>query len=96
LHKQAVFTGWGGSSYSIQLAAVPEVYEGDDAVTEAAPDWFQMEDITRDGVVPQEVWDAVLDAVDEKCKAEDAERRRAAASLKSRPKRGGSPKDRPH
>ena len=94
LRKQAKFTGWESSHYHIELAAVPEVYESDDTVTEGESDWFQTEDITRDGVVPQEVWDAVLDVVDEKCKAEDAERRRAAASLKDRPKRVGWPKDR--
>jgi len=54
------------------------VYESDETVTEAAPDWFQTEYITRDGVLPEEIWDAVLDAVDGKCKAEDAKRRRAA------------------
>jgi hypothetical protein len=65
-------------------------------VTEGKPDWFQTEDIARDGVLPNEIWNAVFDALDEKCKVEDAERRRAA-SWKSRPKRGGleSSKDRP-
>jgi len=42
-------------------------------VTEAAPDWFQTEYITRDRVLPEEIWDAVLDAVDGKCKAEECE-----------------------
>jgi hypothetical protein len=37
-------------------------------------------DFTEDDVLPHEAWDAVIDAVDEKCKAEDAKRRRAAGS----------------
>ena len=78
-----MFTGWGSSSYSIEPAAVREVYERDDTVTEAAPEWFQMEDITRDGVLPDEVWDALLDVVDEKCKVEDAERRRMAMARRA-------------
>jgi hypothetical protein len=39
-----------------------------------------MEDITRNDVVPHEMWDVVLDAIEEKSKAEDAERRRRAGS----------------
>jgi hypothetical protein len=38
-----------------------------------------MEDITRGDVLPHEAWNAVDDAIDEKCKAEDAARRLAAA-----------------
>jgi hypothetical protein len=64
------------SGYTIELAAVREVYGSDDTVTEVATEWFQMDDFARKCVVPEEVWDAVLDVVDEKSKVEDAERRR--------------------
>jgi len=96
LRKQAEFTGWEGTQYHIELQAVPEEHHDDGTVTFGTPHWITLDDITEDDALPHEAWDAVIDAVDEKCKAEDAERRRAAASLKSRPKRGGSPKDRPN
>src|SRR5262249_16170302 len=80
LRKQAEFTGWESSHYHVELAAVPEVYESDDTVTEGEPEWFEMEEFVREGVVPREIWDAVIDAVDEKCKVEDAERRRVSAA----------------
>jgi hypothetical protein len=87
LQKKASFMGWSGTSYHIEVAAVPQVYERDETVTEAPPEWFRMEDITRDGVVPDEVWDAVLDGVDEQCKVTDAERRRVAAARAISPAR---------
>jgi hypothetical protein len=62
LRKQAEFTGWEGTKYHIDLAAVPEVYESDDTVTEAVPDWFQSHDITREGMLTEEIWEVILDA----------------------------------
>ena len=94
LRKQAEFTGWEGTQYHIELQAVPEEHHDDGTVTFGTPPWIDMTDLTEDDVLPHEARDAVIDAVDEKCNAEDAERRRAAASLKSRPKRVGWPKDR--
>ena len=44
------------------------------------PHWVKMEDIIRDDVVSHEMWDVALDAIEEKSKAEAAERRRQAAS----------------
>ena len=83
LRKQAEFTGWESSSFHLELAAVPEVCENDG--TEAAAEWFETHEIARNGVLSEEMWDALLDAVDEKCKAEDAKRRRAAGLGKLRP-----------
>jgi hypothetical protein len=77
--KQEEYTGWEGTKYHIELAAVPQEYHDDGTMTEGEPEWFHAEDITHDGVLPDKVWNAVLDAVDEKCKAEDAERRRVMA-----------------
>ena len=81
LRKKAPYVGWEGSSYHIEVAAVPEEHHRD-GVTLGEPYWVRMDDITRDDVLPHEVWDTVLDAVDEKCKLEDAERRRVAAALR--------------
>jgi hypothetical protein len=82
LRKKAEFKGWASTQYHIELAAVPEVYESD-GWTEAAPEWFEAEDMTRNGVLTEEIWETVLDAIDEKCKAADAERRRVAAAQKA-------------
>jgi hypothetical protein len=80
LRKQAEFKGWGSTRYHIELAAVPEVYESD-GWKKAAPEWFQTEDMVHGGVLTEEIWEAVDDAIDEKCKAEDAERRGAGCAL---------------
>jgi hypothetical protein len=84
LRKQAEFTGWEGTKYHIELQAVPEEHHDDGTVTLGTPRWIEMTDFTEDDVLPHEAWDAVIDAVDEKCKAEDADRRRAAG-LKAKP-----------
>jgi hypothetical protein len=38
-----------------------------------------MQDIIENEVLPEEFWDALHDAIEERCKAEDAARRLAAA-----------------
>ena len=83
LLKQAVNEGWNGTSYHIELAAEPEEYGSDDTPIPMKPEWFQSEDIARDGVLPREEWDALLDLVDEQCKVEDAERRRGAKARRA-------------
>jgi len=80
LRKQAEFTGWEGTQYHIELQVVPEEHHDDGTVTLGTPHWIKLDDITEDDVLPHEAWDAVLDAVDKQCKAEDAKRRRAAGS----------------
>jgi hypothetical protein len=66
--------------YSLHLQTVPEEFHDDGPITHGKPHWVKMEDITRNDVVPHEMWDVVLDAIEEKSKAEDAERRRRAGS----------------
>jgi hypothetical protein len=61
LREQAEFTGWPGSSYHIEVEAVPEEYDEDDKRVEGQSEWVQLEDVTKDGIVPTETWDAVLD-----------------------------------
>jgi hypothetical protein len=82
LRKQAEFTGWDSYHYHIELQAVPEEHHDDRTITFGTPRWVEMTDLVSDDVLPHEAWDVVLDAVDEKCKAEDAERRRVAAAAK--------------
>src|SRR5262245_7438184 len=86
--KQAPYTGWGGTSYHLEILAVPEQDDDGDSVTIFdKPSWTTLEDLNRDDVVPLERWDAILDLVDDKCKEEDAERRRVAAAKATSPSR---------
>ena len=92
LHKNAPYTGWDSSSYRIEMQAVPvEDWDGEGNPIPGTPYWVSLEDITQNDVLPNEVWDAVIDAIDAKCKVEDAERRTAAkdrpAKLTPRSKR---------
>ncbi len=86
LRKKALYTGWSGSRYHIEVAAGSVRSHEDDTVTLGTPYWVRMEDITREDILPHEAWDALLDAVDEQCKLEDAERRRAAAAQQAKAK----------
>ena len=65
-------------NYGIEILAVPEEYQDDGNVTLGKPNWVELGDITRDDVLPREMWDAVWDAIEDKCKIEDVQRRKAA------------------
>ena len=81
LQKKALcISGVDQCSYTFHIHAVPEEFHDDGKVTEGKRHWVKMEDITRNDVVTHEMWDAVLDAIEEKSKADDAERRRAATA----------------
>jgi hypothetical protein len=85
LVKQAAYTGWASSSWQIELQAVPQAQDEDGNFVDQEPYWMKRDELTRDDIIPTEVWDVLLDAVDDKCLVEDAERRRIAAA------RGTSP-----
>jgi hypothetical protein len=91
LRKDALYTGWESSSYQIEMQAEPEDQDGDGNPLPGTPYWVVLGDITQNEVLPNAVWEAVIDAVDAKCKVEDAERRTAAkdrpAKLTPRSKR---------
>jgi hypothetical protein len=91
LRKDSLYTGWESSSYQIKMQAEPEDQDGDGNPIPGNPYWVCLEDITQNEVLPNAVWEAVIDAVDAKCKVEDAERRTAAkdrpAKLTPRSKR---------
>jgi hypothetical protein len=57
---------------------VPEEFHDDGTMTLGKPHWVEMGDVIKDDVMPHEVWDAVYDAIEKKCKAEDKQRRKAA------------------
>jgi hypothetical protein len=83
--KQAPYTGWASSSWQIELQAVPQEQDEDGNWVDLEPYWMQLEELTRDDIIPTEVWDVLLDAVDDKCRAEDAERCRIAAAKATSP-----------
>jgi hypothetical protein len=85
LNKRAEFKGWHGTCYHVEVAAVPESDHEDGTTTFGTPYWVHLEDIAQSDVLPHSTWDALLDAIDEKCKAEDAERRRMAAARAASP-----------
>ena len=85
LLKQAPYTGWASSSWQIELLAVPQEQDEDGTFVDLEPYWMKLEELTRDDIIPTEVWDVLLDAVDDKCRTEDAERRRIAAAKATSP-----------
>jgi len=76
LRKQAPFVGWPGSMIRMFVQSVPDRDDRD------VPSWVRMRDIIENGILPEEFWDALDDALDQRCKAEDAERRIQAAGRK--------------
>jgi hypothetical protein len=65
-------------AYHLELLAVSEEFHDDGTMTLGKPHWVEMGDVIKDDVMPHEVWDAVYDAIEKKCKAEDKQRRKAA------------------
>jgi hypothetical protein len=85
LHKNEPYTGWQGSSYRVEMQPEPiEAWDGDDNPTPGTPYWVSLEDITENDVLPNNFWEAVIDAIDAKCKVEDAERRIAAKARQAK------------
>jgi hypothetical protein len=84
VRKDALYTGWDSSSYQIEMQAEPEDQDGDGNPIPGTPCWVVVGDITQDDVLPSAVWEAVIDAIDAKCKIEDVERRAAAKARQAR------------
>jgi hypothetical protein len=84
VRKDALYTGWDSTSYRIEMQAEPEDQDGDGNPIPGTPYWVVVGDITQDDVLPSAVWEAVIDAIDAKCKIEDVERRAAAKARQAR------------
>lgn len=54
-----------------------EVEDPDDP---SPPTWTSIGDLAKDGALPRAVWDRFDELIDERCQAEDTERRRAATN----------------
>jgi hypothetical protein len=68
--------------YHVDLRLVPKEWHddgtGEGVVKEGKPYWFTFGDFVRNDMLPNDVLDAILNAIEDKCRAEDAERRKAA------------------
>jgi len=85
LHKNAPYTGWGSSSYQGEVQAEPiEDWDGDENPIPGEPYWVTLNDIIEEDVLPHGFWEAVDDAIEAKCKVEDAGRRTAAKARQAK------------
>jgi hypothetical protein len=62
--------------YHIEVEGVVEDYEDDDGPPVIETQWVFMSDMAHDGILSDEMWDAMIDAIAAKCKAEDRRRKR--------------------
>jgi hypothetical protein len=76
LHMQAPHLGWPQAILGISIRTIPDK----DGNPGCAPSWEKI-DVLDIG----ELWEIIDDAIEERCKAEDAKRRRAAAGKMRRP-----------
>lgn len=79
VRKRAPHVGSEHTMYHLEIQAVPQEYHDEGPMTLGEPYWVEMPDLLGDDVLPHEVWEPVIDAINEKCKAEDARRRLEAA-----------------
>jgi hypothetical protein len=85
LHKNAPYTGWDSSSYRVEMQAEPiEDWDGEGNPVPGIPYWVSLEDITQNDVLPNAFWEAVVEAIDAKCKVEDDKRRAAAKARQAK------------
>jgi hypothetical protein len=79
LRKREPYEGWNGSSIQVEFLSVPDE---DNQPPGSAPEWREADILAID-----EVWNVVEDAIEDRCKAEDVERRRIAAQTATSPAR---------
>jgi hypothetical protein len=75
LRKQAPYVGWPAVILSLHVLTEPEEHEDEDE-----PEWVEISDIFQTAVLPSEIIDGLRDAIEEQCRLQDADRRRAAKS----------------
>jgi hypothetical protein len=81
LHKMSVTKGWPGQGYHMEILALPDGsgWEPDadgKYIRVDQPYWTRV-NLFDDGILPQEFYDAISDQIDEDCRRQDGERRRA-------------------
>ena len=78
LNKNAEYEGWPGASMQVQFLTLPE----EDNAGTGEPEWRDADLLAIDAL-----WNHVEDTIEERCRAEDAERRRVAAQSAQSPAR---------
>jgi len=61
-----------------------EDWDGEGSPVPGIPYWVSLEDITQNDVLPNAFWEAVVEAIDAKCKVEDDKRRAAAKARQAK------------
>jgi len=84
LSKKGPFEGWPGSLISLHVLTALAPDPEDDPELEA-PHWVQLDEFIGEDIMPPELWDRIREAIDDKCRVEDAKRRQAAGS-KAKPR----------
>jgi hypothetical protein len=83
---------------SLEILAMPREFHEDGTVTDKAPYWVEANEILDDDLFP-DLTDALCDAIDDRCKSEDEERRRehktGGDTNGSPPRAGGDRRARP-
>ena len=65
--------------YHVEVQAVPELRPKADGTWKLGkPYWLHFEDFCRDDILTHDMQDDIMNAVEARCEAEDAERRKAA------------------
>lgn len=77
LKKKAPFTGWAGSTLSLHV-----LLEYEDSEEGPKKEWERVTEMMQ--CIPHEIWENLYDAIDDKCKEEDRERRTRAGNKKPR------------
>jgi hypothetical protein len=74
--------------YHVEIEAVPELRQKADFTWKLGkPYWLHFEDFCRDDVFSHDMREILLNAIEDKCRTEDAERRRIAAQSPASPAR---------
>jgi hypothetical protein len=93
LKKNAPSVGWGSATFGMSILTVPEDEDeeiGEDEEADATdetdfeedppkPEWVAFDGVYHLGVLNRRIWDTFDNAIEEQCRVEDAERRKAAA-----------------
>jgi len=77
-------TNWDISILTVPEDEDEEVDESEDDYEQEPPEpqWVDMNSLSALGMLNRKIWDAIDEAVEAQCKAEDAKRRKAAARAK--------------
>jgi hypothetical protein len=64
------------TSLDIEILAIPREFHEDGTVADGEPYWVMLNNIAHEDVFPELSGEAICDAIDDRCKSEDAEPRK--------------------